>query len=77
MTTVLAENLFVATIPDQVVAEIIQVIQSRQPTTDLACVRGVAEREWDRYHDARVRTFIPVLVRRAVVDQILAAREDA
>jgi hypothetical protein len=62
-----------ASIPDRVVAEIVEVVQRRHGMTDRAHIRDVAEREWARYQDARVRTFIPVLVRRAVVDQILAA----
>ena len=60
-----------ASIPDRVVAEIVEVLRSRHGTTDRAHIREVAEREWARYHDARVRTFIPVLVQRAVVDQLL------
>jgi hypothetical protein len=62
-----------ASIPDRVVAQIVEVVQSRHGVTDRAHIRDLAEREWARYHDARVRTFIPVLVQRAVVDQILAA----
>lgn len=62
-----------ASIPDRVVAEIVEVVQSRHGMTDRAHIRDVAEREWARYHDARVWTFIVVLVQRAVVDQILAA----
>ena len=60
-----------ASIPDRVVAEIVEVVQRRHGITDRARIRDVAEREWARYHDARVRTFIPVLVQRAVVDQLL------
>ncbi len=62
-----------ASIPDRVVAEIVQVVHRRQGRIDTAHVRDVAQREWARYDDARVRTFIPLLVQRAVVDQILAA----
>ena len=64
-----------ASIPDRVVAGIVDVLQSRHGITDRAHIRDVAEREWARYHDARVRTFIPVLVQRAVLDQILAAHD--
>jgi hypothetical protein len=35
-------------------------------------VRELVEREWPRYDDARVRTFVPVLVRRAVIGQLRA-----
>lgn len=73
MTTEVAEIAVEATIPDRMMAEMLQAIQSRQPTTDLAYVRAVVEREWARYDDARVRTFVPLLVQRAVVDQILSA----
>jgi len=75
MTVEMAGIAVDASIPDQVVAEIVQVVESRQGTPDIAHVRDVAEREWALYDDARVRTFIPVLVRRAVVDQILSARD--
>ena len=72
MTTEMAQTA-PAPVPDHVVAEIVQVVQRRQGTINVARVRELAEREWARYHDARVHTFIPVLVRRAVVDYILAA----
>jgi len=72
MTTRIAQTT-PALLPDHVVAEIVQIVQRRQGTINVARVRELAEREWARYHDARVRTFIPVLVRRAVVDHILAA----
>lgn len=70
MTTEMART---APMPDHVVAEIVRVVQSSHGTINVARVRVLAEREWAWYHDARVRTFIPVLVRRAVVDHILAA----
>ena len=73
MTVELADTAAGALIPDHVVAGIVQVVHRRQGTIDVAHVREVAEREWARYDDARVRTFIPLLVQRAVVDQILAA----
>ena len=72
MTTEMAQSA-PALLPDHVVAEIVRIVQSRHGTVNGARVRELAEREWARYHDARVRTFIPVLVRRAVVDHILAA----
>jgi hypothetical protein len=72
MTTEMAQTA-PAPLPDHVVAEIVQIVQSRHRTINGARVRELAEREWARYHDARVRTFIPVLVRRAVVERILAA----
>jgi len=34
-------------------------------------VRALVEQEWARHDDARVRTFLPVLVRRAVFGQII------
>jgi hypothetical protein len=57
------------------VAEIVQVIQSKQEAADGMRVRELVERVWARYHDARVRTLVPVLVRRAVIGQVLAARD--
>jgi hypothetical protein len=38
---------------------------------DVPQVRELVEREWARHDDARVRTFLPVLVRRAVLEDAL------
>ena len=73
MTTQMADIVVGTMIPDHVMAEIVQVLHRRQGTIITARVRDVAEREWARYDEARVRAFIPLLVQRAVVDQILAA----
>jgi hypothetical protein len=73
MTVEMAEIVVDGEIPDRVVADIVKVVHRKHGMTDRTQIRDLAEREWARYHDARVRTFIPVLVQRAVVDQILAA----
>jgi hypothetical protein len=59
-------------IPDHFVAEIVHVVQSKREAPDGMKVRELVEREWPRYDDARVRTFVPVLVRRAVIGQLRA-----
>jgi hypothetical protein len=59
---------------DQVVAEVVaQVHRKTGGPVDVAWVRELVEAQWSRHDDARVRTFLPVLVRRAVVDRMLSA----
>lgn len=56
---------------DRIVNEVMQELQSDQGIpADPARVRELVEQEWARYHDARVRTFLPVLVRRAVIEVV-------
>ena len=43
----------------------------RAVPVDPAEVRVLVEKEWARYEDARVRTFVPVLVQRAVIGDVL------
>lgn len=57
---------------DHIVIEIVQMLE-RQLTgpADVVLVRELVEREWAGYDDARVRTFVPVLVRRAVIGEVI------
>ena len=76
MTTEL-ERPFAESTPalDQVVAEVAAAVREKGGTTvDVPGVRAMVEREWARYETARVRAFLPVLVRRAVVDGVLGRR---
>ena len=57
-----------APILDHIVAEVVQMLQNKRAVpVDPAEVRVLVEQEWARYEDARVRTFVPVLVQRAVL----------
>ena len=57
---------------DHIVAEVVQMLQNKRAVpVDPADVRVLVEQEWARYEDARVRTFVPVLVRRAVIGDVL------
>ncbi len=57
---------------DQVVLDVVQTLELHQVTpVDTTTVRELVDREWARYRDARVQTFVPVLVRRAVVATFL------
>ena len=61
-----------APILDHLVADVVQTIQNKRAApVDPAEVRVLVEQEWARYEDARVRTFVPVLVRRAVIGNVL------
>ena len=51
---------------DEVVVDVISMCQRRGKVPDPAMVRELVEREWVGYADARVRTYVPVLVGRAV-----------
>jgi hypothetical protein len=56
----------------QVAADVVAQLQRQGPAPfDVERVRRMVEVEWARYDGARVRTFVPVLVRRAVVGQVL------
>ena len=57
---------------DQVMADVVsQVRRMGVAQPDSAQLRELVETEWARHDGARVRTFLPVLVRRAVLAQIL------
>ena len=57
---------------DHIVAEVVHMLQNKRAVpVDPAEVRVLVEKEWARYEDARVRTFVPVLVRRAVLGGVL------
>lgn len=61
--------------PDEVVADIVQVLGGRAvEPVDGRQVRDLVESEWSRYRDARIRTFVPVLVRSAVLNELLGHR---
>ena len=61
-----------APILDHIVAEVVQMLQNKRAApVDPAEVRVLVEQEWARYDDARVRTFVSVLVRRAVIGDVL------
>ena len=61
-----------APILDHIVAEVVHMLQNKRVVpVDPAEVRVLVEQEWARYDDARVRTFVPVLVRRAVIGNVL------
>jgi len=60
---------------DQVVADVVAALREKGGTpVDVPGVRALVEREWARYETAPVRAFLPVLVRRAVVDGVLGRR---
>ena len=59
--------------PDHLVAEIVHTVRSKHEAPDATVVRELVEREWARYDTALVRAFVPLLVRRAVIGQLLAA----
>ena len=61
-----------APILDHLVADVVQTIQNKRAApVDPAEVRVLVEQEWAQYDDARVRTFVSVLVRRAVIGDVL------
>jgi hypothetical protein len=58
--------------PDEVVADIVQVLRGRTvEPVDGGRIRELVESEWSRYRDARIRTFVPVLVRSTVLNELL------
>jgi hypothetical protein len=67
-------NLVDRDVLDQVVAEVTeQIYRKTGEPADAVWVRHLVEAEWSRHDDARVRTFLPVLVRRAVLSELLHA----
>ena len=57
---------------DHVVAEVVVQLGRKGVTpVDGGLIRELVESDWDRYNQATVRTFVPVLVRRAVVNAVL------
>ena len=61
-----------AQILDHIVAEVVHLLQNKRAVpVDPADVRVLVEQEWARYENARVRTFVPVLVQRAVIGDVL------
>ena len=76
MTTEL-DRSFVESAParNQVVAEVVAALrESGGNPVDVPGVRALVEREWARYETAPVRAFVPVLVRRAVIDGVVGRR---
>ena len=59
---------------DEVVVDVISVCERRGSLPDPAVVRQLVEREWGGYADARVRTYLPVLIGRAVSNHLLSTR---
>ena len=61
-----------APILDHIVVEVVHMLQNKRAVpVDPADVRVLVEQEWARYDDAPVRTYLPVLVQRAVVGDLL------
>jgi hypothetical protein len=56
---------------DEVVLDVVSVCQRRGQPRDPAVVRELVEGEWVGYADARVRTYLPVLIGRAVSAHLL------
>lgn len=56
---------------DAVVVDVFRVCQRRGQLPDAAVVRELVEREWVGYADARVQTYLPVLIGRAVSSHLL------
>jgi len=64
-----------ARLVNEVVVEVIEGCRRRGSPADPATVRTLVEREWASFSGARVQTFLPVLVGRAVQDR-LRRKED-
>jgi hypothetical protein len=56
---------------DEVVIDVLRVCERHGRLPDPAAVRELVEREWVGYADARVQTYLPVLIGRAVSTHIL------
>jgi len=56
---------------EEVVTDVMGVCQRRGKLPDPELVRELVEREWDGYADARVQTYLPVLIGRAVSTHLL------
>jgi len=59
---------------DEVVVEVIEGCRRRGAPADPAVVRVLVEREWAEFADARVQTFLPVLIGRAVREHLSSGR---
>ena len=60
------------TVIDHVVAEVLaQLARTKGASAEVTAVRALVEREWALHDDAPVRTFLPVLVVRAVIGQVV------
>jgi hypothetical protein len=64
-----------ARLVDEVVVEVIEGCRRRGAPADPAVVRILVEREWAGFADARVQTFLPVLIGRAVSDHLSTGRQ--
>lgn len=58
---------------DETVFDVIKVCRRRGKSADPVVVRELVEREWVGYANARVQTFLPVLIGRAVSDRLLGS----
>jgi hypothetical protein len=56
---------------DEVVVDVINLCSRRGRHPDPALVRALVERQWVEYADARVQTYLPVLIGRAVSAHVL------
>ena len=56
---------------DEVVVDVMRVCERRGRLPDPAVVRELVEREWVGYAGARVQTYLPVLIGRAVSTHVL------
>ena len=56
---------------EMVVLDVLRVCQRRGQRPDPMEVRELVEREWVGYADARVQTYLPVLIGRAVSGHLL------
>lgn len=56
---------------EEVVIDVMKACERRGRRPDPAVVRELVEREWAGYDDARVQTYLPVLVGRSVRTQML------
>ena len=56
---------------DEVVVDVLGICRRRGQQPDPMAVRKLVEREWAEHADARVQTYLPVLIGRAVSESIL------
>jgi len=56
---------------DEMVVDVMSVFERRGSQPDPVEVRELIEREWVGYADARVQTYLPVLIGRAVSAHVL------
>lgn len=55
---------------DEIIVEVIEGCRRRGAPADPAVVRILVEREWAGFADARVHTYLPVLIRRRVSEHL-------